>query len=42
MAPSPPWKSRPRENAPRILEIEEPITFPRPREERCWRIEARE
>ena len=36
----PGWKSSPRENAPRILEIEEPITFPRPREGLCCRRAA--
>ena len=32
----PGWKSSPREKAPRMLEIEEPITTPSPSEGLCW------
>jgi hypothetical protein len=39
-ATRPGWKRRPRENAPRIFEIEEPTTLPKAREERSWRMDA--
>lgn len=40
MVMRPGWKRRLRENAPRIFDIEEPMTLPSAREERFWRMHA--